>query len=214
MIPSPGVLLFERLQAAPLYVDLHRAAVGLAGPPAPHARWVDVGGGPGLLARLAARAGYRRVLGTDVSASMVASAKRTAAAQALDIEFRQARLGDRQPICPPAQVVSAASLLAVLDDPATGLAELWSLVAPGGRLLVVEPTAAMTPDGVRDLADALPDWESRTLLRTWARARSGRSVESVLDAFRGEGERDRARLTLLGGAVAAWCIEKASDHPQ
>ena len=212
MIPSPGVLLFERLQAAPFYVDLHRDAVALAGPPTADATWIDVGGGPGLVGRLAARAGYRHVRITDASAGMVAAARRAAVGEGLQVELRQATLAEVAALFPPADVVSAASLLAVLDDPAAGLKTLWASVASGGRLLIVEPTPTMTPDGVHEIAGSLPDWESRTLLKTWARARSGRSVAAVVDAFRGQDELGRTRLPLLGGAVAAWCLERAAAN--
>jgi SAM-dependent methyltransferase len=68
---------FARVQAADFYRALHREAVALLPAPSPGARWLDVGCGPGLVARLAAERGYR-VLGTDLDPAMVAQARRQA----------------------------------------------------------------------------------------------------------------------------------------
>jgi hypothetical protein len=46
-------------------------------------------------------------------------------------------------------VVTAASLLAVVPDPVVALHQLWSCVAPTGTLLVIETSQQMTPASAR-----------------------------------------------------------------
>lgn len=65
--------LFTWLQAAPFYERLHADAVAEVPPAAPGARWIDVGCGPGLVARLAADRGHD-ALGLDRSVAQGAAA--------------------------------------------------------------------------------------------------------------------------------------------
>lgn len=74
--------LFSRLQAAEFYSALHQQAVELL-PRGEGRTWLDVGCGPGLVARCAAAHGYR-ARGVDTDPAMVrratANARRMGAA--------------------------------------------------------------------------------------------------------------------------------------
>ena len=65
--------------------------------------------------------------------------------------FAFATLNEAPVRFPPASVVVAASLLAGVPDPAAALDELWTCVAPGGALLIVEPSEQMNPANARRL---------------------------------------------------------------
>ncbi len=185
--------LFHRVQTAPAYAAVHEQAVGLVGPAATGATWLDVGCGPGLVARLAAEQGYE-VLGVDLDPAMIRAADRRGARSGL--HFAVGALGAD---LPPADVVSAASLVCQLPDPAAGVAALWDLVRPGGVLLVVETTGQMSRRTVR-AASAHHDRHSRLVLDRWAGARTGRAIPpSVFDVL----PADHLVVPLLGGAVQA-----------
>jgi ubiquinone/menaquinone biosynthesis C-methylase UbiE len=197
---------FDWIQTAGFYTDVHRAAVGLVTLPSSDAgcTWLDVGCGPGLVARLAAErldAERRRgwVLGIDRDPAMVRAARRHRGSAQFDV-------GDAMSLAPAsADVVSAASLLIGWTDPSEVVRSLWSAVRPGGSLLVVETTAAMTPDAARRVARSVPA-RHRSALRMWARARSGRTFDErpleLLAAARLE------RHRLLDGLVEAVVIGK------
>lgn len=198
-----GATLFTWLQGAEFYRHLHQQAVDLL-PPGEGKTWLDVGCGPGLVARQAAVKGYD-VTGVDADAHMVRSAKRLAWWQGSSAAFRQgdlASLAGQQ-----ADVVSAASLLAVLDEPAAGAAALWGSVRPGGHLLLIEPTEAMNAANARQLicAGELP--RKRLIgLKRWASAREGRAVAD--DIFTPADAVQMQYIELLDGLVGAWLFCK------
>jgi SAM-dependent methyltransferase len=107
-------------------------------PPAP-ARVADLGCGTGTLSVLLAEEGYD-VRGLDLSPEMVdrARAKAAAAAPGLPVCFA---VGDASEPDLPAgafDVVLSRHVLWALPDPAAGLRRWCDLLAPGGRLLLVE----------------------------------------------------------------------------
>jgi SAM-dependent methyltransferase len=122
--------------------------------PAPPAAVVDLGCGTGSLSVLLAQAGYA-VAGLDFSARMVAAAEAKARAAAVAARFRQ---GDAAaPPYPPgaADVILSRHVLWALPDPDAALARWAALLAPGGRLVLVEgrwSTGAGIPaDACREL---------------------------------------------------------------
>jgi len=193
---------FSWLQAAPFYTELHAQAVTLL-PQGNNATWLDVGCGPGLVTRLAARRGYRAT-GMDHDARMIEQARRLAKNERScqffmgDVQGMERR-GD-------SDVVSAASLLFVVDDARAALQQLWQCVRPGGTLLVIETTERMTPANARAIAHLLPR-ERRWALRLWARARQGRAISSEI--FASLPATSRVCTPLLHGMVAAWTFGKA-----
>jgi SAM-dependent methyltransferase len=104
-------------------------------PPAP-ARVADLGCGTGTLSVLLAQEGYD-VHGLDLSPEMV----RRARAKAADVAGTSFAVGDAAAPDLPAgsfDVVLSRHVLWALPDPAAGLRRWCDLLAPGGRLLLVE----------------------------------------------------------------------------
>ena len=196
-------LLFTWLQGADFYRDLHRCAVQSL-PPGKGKTWLDVGCGPGLVTRLAAEHGYRAT-GVDTNPRMIKAAKRLALHQHASAEFALGNIAD-SPLS--ADVVSAASLLAVLDDKPAGLHALWRCVHPGGYLLIIEPTARMTPKNARAAIDTGLPRKRINGLRLWAAVRQNRAVDPAL--FAGLTS-ERRYIDLLQGLVGAWIFEKPSN---
>ena len=127
----------------------------LAHLPPPPARVADLGCGTGTLSVLLAEAGYV-VDGVDFSPAMVELA-RTKAASRDDVTFVVADVAE-PPLEPAAyDVVLCRHVLWVLPDQAAALSRWADLLAPGGRLLLVEGfwstgaglTAEQTVDLVR-----------------------------------------------------------------
>ena len=105
--------------------------------PAAPARVLDFGCGTGSLAVLLAEAGHD-VVGIDFAPAMVARARAKAAAAGVAVDVR---VGDAAgPAVAPGSVdvVLCRHVLWALPDPATALARWTTLLAPGGRLLLVE----------------------------------------------------------------------------
>lgn len=196
-----GSILFTWLQNATFYQDLHQRAVESL-PAGAGKIWLDIGCGPGLVTRLAASRGYS-AKGIDADPRMIKAAKRLAKHHHSSAEFEVGNI-----TALPyryADVVSAASLLAVLDDKPSSLNALWQCVRPGGHLLIIEPTDRMNPENANNaIAMGLP-LKRINGLRLWAAARKNRAVDPIIcDGLEGE----RQYADLLHGLVGAWIIRK------
>ena len=193
-------ILFTWLQGADFYRDLHRCAVQSL-PPGKGKTWLDVGCGPGLVTRLAAEHGYR-AQGVDTNPRMIKTAQRLARHHHSSAAFAIGNIA-ASPLS--ADMVSAASLLAVLDDKPAGLHALWRCVHPGGHLLIIEPTARMNLVNAKAaMASGLPRKRINGL-RLWAAVRQNRAVDPAL--FDGLASK-RRYIELLQGLVGAWIFEK------
>lgn len=194
---------FARLQAAGFYRELHAEAVAAVGPVPEGADWLDVGCGPGLVARLAAEAGWRAA-GVDRDPAMIAEARALDPAGRVAFEVGDLDVAEAHGHA----VVSAGSLLVGVPDRRAALVALARRVRPGGTLLIVETTAALTPRAA--LAEILRRGArpSDGLWLVWALAR--RRVEAVaaddlaLDGW------SLARHDLGAGLVAAWILRRAA----
>lgn len=191
---------FSWLQRAPFYQAAHAAAVATL--PAGRGRWIDVGTGPGLVARAAASRGYA-VLGFDADDAMIAAARRVHRA----VTFSVATLNQVEQVAAPAQVVSAASLVTVLEEPKRALDTLWRLVAPGGTLLIIETTAQMT------LRQALALGTPHLGLLLWATVRGGRTVAPLLDAFAPGDLAAHTFHPVLHGLLGVWAWHRRTTSP-
>lgn len=122
-------------------------------------RVLDLGCGEGGYTReLAARGAS--VVGVDGSVRLVDTAKRRAAAAGLAIEYRLANASSLQPVSSAAfdWVLASMSLMDVEDYPGA-VAQVWRVLAPGGRLLmsITHPCfSASTSEWIRT-----PDGEPR-----------------------------------------------------
>lgn len=115
--------------------EVERAIAAAAGP-GPFARLVDLGTGTGRMLRLLAPQA-RRSLGLDLSHQMLNLAR----AGTAELERCELRHGDILATGLPggaADLVVVHQVLHYLADPAAAVAEAGRLVAPGGRLLVVD----------------------------------------------------------------------------
>ncbi|MBI3650524.1 MAG: class I SAM-dependent methyltransferase [Acidobacteria bacterium] len=194
--------LFAWLQGADFYKNLHYEAIEKL-PASEGKKWVDVGCGPGLLTRLAAAKGYLAI-GIDADSFMIQEAKKIARNEASSAHFK---IGDVFRIPPQsADIVSASSLLAALEDKVGGFQSLLSIVKPGGSLLIIEPTNQMTPQAVATLIRGGLGGKRISGLRLWARARAGRAVNPEI--FKASGAVPVIFTPLLNGLVGAWLIQK------
>jgi ubiquinone/menaquinone biosynthesis C-methylase UbiE len=111
-------MLFSWLQGADFYRDLHRQAVACL-PHGAGSQWIDMGCGPGLVARLAAARGYAAT-GVDSSAGMVRAARLLARWQGSAARFQ---CGDLAALPLQAAEIRRSSLL-------DGLVGAWILCKP------------------------------------------------------------------------------------
>ena len=202
-----GVLsaqLFTFIQGAEIYRQLHRQAVELM-PPGGGRAWFDIGCGPGLVVRMAAQRGYLAT-GWDIDMAMIRQALRLTRLDASTVTFSVAGLDALGASAHKADVVSATSLLAVLDDTVAAIRKLFLCLNEGGALLVIETTAAMKPRAawtvLREIGFQRRNWV--LLLWAWTR-RNRRAVE--LSPIYNAGF-SVTRTELLRGLVAAWIISR------
>ena len=167
---------FTWVQGAQFYVDLHTQAIEQL-PTGNGKSWLDVGCGPGLVARLARNRGYD-VLGLDQDATMI----RMAAHISRRDTHCRFEVGDLEHTSSQhsADVVSAASLLFILPDPTAALHQLWRCVRPHGYLLVIETTSLMTPELARQVSDTTPPGR-RLALHLWVRETGKQSPQRYMN---------------------------------
>lgn len=135
-----------------LYVeeaDVEAAVLDAVGP-GPFKRLVDLGSGTGrMLTLLADR--VDSAVGLDLSQQMLNIARRNAAEAGLDrLELRHGDIFETRLAAGCADLVVVHQVLHYLSDPAAALAEAARLVAPGGKLLIVD----FAPHGLEFLREA------------------------------------------------------------
>jgi trans-aconitate methyltransferase len=199
-VSSINARFFEWVQGAEFYVDLHRQAVDLTlrTVASPTPEWIDVGCGPGLVARLAAEGGANAE-GIDTDPAMIRRARRHPG----PARFELGDAAELPAAC--ADVVSAASLLYGATDPRTTVGTLWAAVRPGGALLVIETTPAMNLAEARRIAGTIPS-HRRRVLSLWARSRQGAAFDrSALDVLPST---QQTTVPLLDGLVEAIVVAR------
>lgn len=198
---------FSWVQHSAVYQELHATAVALL-PSGQGRLWLDVGCGPGLVSRLAAARGYG-VQGVDLDPHMVAAARRASPAGPGAPTFSVGSVHQLPPVA--AEVVSAASLLAVLNDREQALRALRQAVAPQGRLLLIEPSDTMNWRTAWAYLRRHRRWGGAWALLLWAATRQpGRAVSRRLL------EQAGWRLSvqpLCDGLVNAWLMSRAPETP-
>lgn len=107
-------------------------------------RLLDVGCGTGTLAVLAARLGGSgaRVSGIDPAPRQIARARAKARRAGLDIDFRQGVIEDLPFDEESFDAVTSTLMMHHLPDDlkAKGLAEIWRVLEPGGRVVIADFT--------------------------------------------------------------------------
>jgi ubiquinone/menaquinone biosynthesis C-methylase UbiE/DNA-binding transcriptional ArsR family regulator len=135
-----------------LYVeeaDVEAAVLAAVGP-GPFKRLVDLGSGTGrMLTLLASR--VDSAIGLDLSQQMLNIARHNTAEAGLDrLELRHGDIFETRLAGGCADLVVVHQVLHYLSDPAAALAEAARLVAPGGKLLIVD----FAPHGLEFLREA------------------------------------------------------------
>ncbi|MFV2058606.1 MAG: class I SAM-dependent methyltransferase [Thiohalomonadales bacterium] len=197
-----GAVLFTWLQGAEFYSELHKQAVDIL-PSGEGKTWIDLGCGPGLVSRLASEKLYD-VTGVDTDTSMIKAARRLkkwhgskANFEVGDLSYLSAKKPD---------VVSAASLLAVLDDKEDAINKMWESISPKGYLLIIEPTKLMNQENAKELIKTGLPKKRLSGLKMWAMARENRAVDpAIFDTIRAS---EKKTVDLLGGLVKARVFQK------
>lgn len=197
---------FTYVQGADFYRGLHERAVHLL-PSGAGEVWFDVGCGPGLVSRLAAAHGYRTT-GFDIDPAMVEQARVDTQNDFLMPSYEAAGISELLASGRKANVVSAASLLAVLDDKEQALRQLMSCLVDCGTLLVIETTDLMKPVAAWKWLKQNGFGNRNWILLLWAWTRKqGIAVNPAdmnMSGFRIE------RAGVFEGLVNAWLIRRTS----
>ncbi len=195
---------FSYVQGADFYRELHQKAVALL-PPSSGSAWFDVGCGPGLVARLAAARGYRTT-GFDIDPTMIEQAKKSSPNELSIPHYEVASIDELQASGRKANVISAASLLFVLNDQEKALRQLLSCLVDGGILLVIETTPLMKPSKVWAWLKQNGFGNRNWILMLWALTRvNGIPVTPTYMSITGC---KIERADLFEGLVSAWLISK------
>lgn len=200
--------LFARIQRAQFYQAAHQDAVALL-PLGTGKTWLDVGCGAGLVTLLAAQRGYTS-LGIDRDAAMLVQAQRHARGK--NVQFLQGDVATLAQHCAPAEVVSAASLLAMIapHERQVALQQLARQVKSGGNLLLIEPSALFNYRQAATYLKHHPQGHDSWVLRLWGITRQPQRAITAADlAFL---RWDTQCHPLLGGLVNAWCLTAPGNH--
>jgi ubiquinone/menaquinone biosynthesis C-methylase UbiE len=198
--------LFDFLQGASFYEELHQSAANMIHH-APGQSWLDVGCGPGLLTRIAAKKRFS-ALGIDLDAAMVQCARQNDrnglgdyAVQNLEATAEESTLFD---------VVSASSLLVTSREPKKMLQCLKRRVRPGGKLLLLEASSSLTM--MRSIRRLLSHTSGKRgyMLLLWAATRSGKTLPQ---AFFEDEHWKNSCTELLDGMVNVWLLERPFNTP-
>ena len=155
---------YKRLQSDVL-TSIPRASV--------EKQWADIGCSAGLMSRLAQQLDYK-VTGYDINAFSLVLARLLSSHVVYENK-------DFTTINKTFDIVTATSLLSVVDDKKLALTKLISLLKDKHAILIlIEPTDKMTVTNVWSLIDNIKSfWYYKGLL-LWAKAREGKAVPKII----------------------------------
>jgi ubiquinone/menaquinone biosynthesis C-methylase UbiE len=159
----------------------------------PGSRVLDVGCGPGHLARLLARRGCE-VAGVDRGWRLLRIARRLAARERLAVDFRRASAEALPFPAGSCDCVFATTVVYLVPEAAAVLGEMARVARPGGTVATLDPTDTLTLSAMQEYCRrrALAPRDARKLL-IWARA---------VEWIRGFSEADLRRGFAAAGLVA------------
>lgn len=165
----------------------------------PGLRLLDVGCGPGSITRgLAERLAPGRVVGLDLSAETLATARQEAAARGLaNLEYREGSAYQIPFADASFDVAYAHQVLQHLREPAAALGEMLRVLEPGGLLAVRDVdwgTVSYWP--VDPWIDRFVEVHTRTWYQNGGEPRMGRRLRALFNA---------AGVVDLRVTAAVWC---------
>lgn len=170
------VLLFWWLQNQVFYKNIQETAVEPIGLAVEHEKWADIGCSAGLISRLAQQLSYE-VSGCDRDYFSIKLAK-LLSYKMNNIEYLQQ---DFNTLNESFDVVSATSLLSVVEDKKETLNKLLSLLKNDTSvLIIIEPTKELSLKNVWKLIyDFKTLWFYKGLL-LWAKARESKHIDETV----------------------------------
>ncbi|NRB15970.1 MAG: class I SAM-dependent methyltransferase [Rhizobiales bacterium] len=177
--------LFARLNRFQWYGGTLRNMIANLNLPA-NAELLEIGCGPGGLARDLASAGYR-VTGIDSSSSMVQRAEQNQPASNA-VQFLQADALNMPIQNEKYDVVIAASLLNVVKNKQKLISEMMRVTKVNGIIMVVFPTPRFTKNNATNFANShnLPAFEAAAI-KTWASLSNKLKEQDVVSMFKTAG---------------------------
>ena len=164
-----GAGYYARKLATGPEADLRREFAEFISPP-PGTRVLDVGCGPGHLARWLAQRGCQ-VTGVDRGWRLIRIARRLAAREGLPVRFERAP-AERLPFAGAAfDLAVATTVIYWVEQPEAVLREMMRVTRPGGTLATLDPHASMNVAAVRTYcASKQVNREDTRKLVAWAHA--------------------------------------------
>jgi ubiquinone/menaquinone biosynthesis C-methylase UbiE len=204
---------FEQVQATPGWDAILHSFARFAGLP-PNARVLDVGCGPGSLARYLARDGHS-VIGIDADPLMVDRAQYLAT-EVSGVTFE---VGDVRSLRFPDGAFDAAlatNVLFLLPDPLAGLREMVRTVRAGGIVATLNPSPKMSMAAAEKQAgEHRLEGMARVSLINWARAAEANrrfTAEEARALFEAAGLVEFEAVEKVGPGLAL--LIKGRTHPQ
>jgi ubiquinone/menaquinone biosynthesis C-methylase UbiE len=173
-------------------------------------RIVDLGCGPGVstfeLARLRPS---DRLVGLDLAGRMLAEARRRARGRGMPasgIQWLRADAGHLPFASGSVDALTGHSFLYLLPDQRRALAEMWRVLRPGGRVVLMEPNAhPADPRAVLRLSHDPRHLLSVSLWRPFSRVHGRFSTRTLPETLRSAGFVRAQAATVLGGlGVLGW----------
>jgi ubiquinone/menaquinone biosynthesis C-methylase UbiE len=195
---------FTHVQATPGWEVVLQSFYRFANVP-PAARVLDVGCGPGSLARYLSRDGHT-VTGIDADPLMIDRAQELATDRAGSVNFEVGNVQQLRFDPATFDVALATNVIFLIPDPLAGLKEMARVVRPGGSVAMLNPSPNMTLTAAETLAnDQHLEGFARISLINWARAAASNrrfSVTEAQDLFTAAGLTEVAWAEKVGSGLA------------